>query len=63
MSNPINVLESIDKNFESQWGNCSITVTPEVLEDLKQGKVLHIGVMEEYSVFISVGSKISYEEG
>lgn len=53
--------EEVDRN-KSEWGNCNITVTPEVLEGLSQGKVLCINVMTEYTIFISLGQQIHYDE-
>lgn len=62
LSNKVKVVEQVKKAELSKWGICEVTITPQVLEELRQGKTLFINVMNEYSVCISVGKEVSYEE-
>lgn len=59
MSEDLRVLPS-GKGFESRYGNYNITITPDIVEQLQQGKVLHMDI-DEYSVVLLVGDKVRYE--
>ena len=61
MSN-VKVVDKVNKSELSKWGICEVTVTPQVLDEIRQGKALIIDVMDEYSVCIKVGAGIKYEE-
>ena len=58
----IQIKQKIKKTELSDWGTCEVTITPQVLEELKEGKILFISVFDEYSVLIKVADEISYEE-
>ena len=55
----IRVLKS-SKGFESKYGHYDITITPEILNQLQEGNILHLDV-DEYSVALRLGDKVKYE--
>lgn len=59
MSEDIRVLPS-GKGFESKYGNYNITITPNMIEQLQKGKVLHMDI-DEYSVVLKLGNEVKYE--
>lgn len=61
MSN-VKVVDEVNKSDLSKWGICEVTVTPQVLDEIRQGKTLIIDVMDEYSVCIRIGDDVRYEE-
>jgi hypothetical protein len=61
MSN-VKVVDEVNKSDLSKWGICEVTVTPQVLDEIRQGKSLIIDVMDEYSVCIKIGADVGYEE-
>ena len=58
----IKVVDKVTENMKSSWGSVNITVSLSVLEDLKQGKKLVADIFDEYSVIISIGDELRYEE-
>lgn len=55
----IRVLKS-SKGFESKYGHYDITITPEILNQLQEGNILHLDV-DDYSVVLRLGDKVKYE--
>lgn len=55
----IRVLKS-SKGFESKYGHYDITITPEILNQLQEGNILHLNV-DDYSVVLRLGDKVKYE--
>lgn len=55
----IRVLKS-SKGFKSKFGHYDITITPEILNQLQEGNILHLDV-DEYSVVLRLGDKVKYE--
>lgn len=55
----IRVLKS-SKGFESKYGHYDITITPEILNQLQEGNILHLDV-NDYSVVLRLGDKVKYE--
>lgn len=62
MCNQVRLIKNKNLSSNDRWGTCQITITADVIESLKNGETLLIDVMEEYSVLISIGEKISYKE-
>lgn len=58
----IKVVDKVTPKMKSRFGTVHISLTPEVLEDLKHGKKVVTEIFDEYTVVISVGDKLSYEE-
>ena len=55
----IRVLKS-SKGFKSKFGHYDITITPEILNQLQEGNILHLDV-DEHSVVLRLGDKVKYE--
>ena len=55
----IRVLKS-SKGFESKYGHYDITITPEILNQLQEGNILHLDV-DEHSVVLRLGDNVKYE--
>ena len=62
MCNQVRLIKNKNLSSNDRWGTCRVTITADVIESLKNGETLLIDVMEEYSVLISIGEKISYKE-
>ena len=58
----IRVVNKITPKMKSRFGSVHISLTPKVLEDLKQGKKVVADIFEEYTVVVSVGDKLGCEE-
>lgn len=58
----IKVVDKVTPKMKSRFGTLHISLTPEVLEDLKQGKKVVADIFDEYTVVVSVGNELSTEE-
>lgn len=58
----VNLVTEVTPKMKSRFGTVHISLTPEVLEDLKHGKKVVADIFEEYTVVISVGDDLSTEE-
>ena len=61
MDKLIKMLKKPYNSLKSAWGHHNITISPEDLIKLKQGETLYINIMDEYSVFVSIGKETSCE--
>lgn len=55
----VNVVDKVTPKMKSKWGNVNITITPQMWEEIKNGKQIVIGIMDEYTAVISVGEQAS----
>ena len=51
-------VEETEKPFGKRWAQQVITLKPEHLAALQQGKVVALDVQEEYVVFVKVGDGV-----
>lgn len=58
----VKVVDKVTPKMKSRFGSVHISLTPEVLDDLKQGKKVVADIFEEYTIVISVGDELSTEE-
>lgn len=58
----VKVVNEVKENLKSRFGTVNITVPFSVLDDLKGGKSLVTEIFDEYTVVISVGDELKYEE-
>lgn len=58
----IKVVDKVTPKMKSRFGTLHISLTPEVLEDLKHGKKVVADIFDEYTVIVSVGNELSTEE-
>lgn len=58
----VKVVDKLTPKMKSRFGTVHISLTSEVLEDLKHGKKVVADIFEEYTVVISVGNELSTEE-
>lgn len=57
MSEDVKLIEKPSSNLRSEWGHYDITLSPVDLIKIKKGETLYINIMDEYSVFVSIGKE------
>lgn len=58
----VNLVTEVTPKMKSRFGTVYISLTSEVLEDLKHGKKVVADVFDEYTVVILVGDELNAEE-
>lgn len=61
MAKKLKLIKKPCDNLKSKWGHFDVTVSPEDLAKIKQGETLYIKIMDEYSVFVSIGKETRCE--
>lgn len=57
MSEELKLIKKPCNKLKSKWGHYDVTLSPVDLVKIKQGEILYINILDEYSVFVSIGEE------